>query len=288
MQYKAYLQLIRAPAVFSAISNILAAQMIITGGQPQWPVLLMLMAISACLYAGGMVLNDCLDIEQDQKERPDRPLPSRLVSVRVAWSMVGALFLTAGILALQLGQTTFLIVLLLMVTIIMYDKFTKDTVTGSLVMGLCRYLNWILGFSSYDIDLQMLLIPIPVFIYVASLTELSRFETAAGNRVNIFSAIAGLCGAAILILVYVLTGVFDSYWTIPVLAILAYPLIVRFVGLYRNWSASEVQKTVGLMIYFIIPLDALIVTGAGLWWAGILILLLVIPARLTGRYLYVT
>ena len=75
-QMTSFLQLIRVPAVFSAASNIIAAQLIVMAGNPHWSDTLLLVTISACLYAGGMVLNDCFDIEQDRRLRPFRPLPS--------------------------------------------------------------------------------------------------------------------------------------------------------------------------------------------------------------------
>jgi hypothetical protein len=43
-----------------------------------------------------------------------------------------------------------------------------------------------------------------------------------------------------------------------------------------------------MMIFGIIPLDAILVLAAGPWWGSIVVLLLLLPARFLGRMLYVT
>ena len=48
--FTSFLQLIRAPAVISAASNIVAAQLIVTDGRPLWSDTLLLVAISTCLF----------------------------------------------------------------------------------------------------------------------------------------------------------------------------------------------------------------------------------------------
>jgi hypothetical protein len=53
---------------------------------------------SACLYAGGVVLNDFFDRKVDVVERPERPLPSgRVPPAHAAW--LGSVLLSLGILS---------------------------------------------------------------------------------------------------------------------------------------------------------------------------------------------
>ena len=55
-----FLKLVRAPAGFTAVSNILAAAIIATTGQLSVDVLMLCIA-SVCFYFAGMALNDCFD-----------------------------------------------------------------------------------------------------------------------------------------------------------------------------------------------------------------------------------
>jgi len=283
------LQLIRAPAVFSAASNIIAAQLIVTGGRPLWSDTFLLIAISACLYAGGMVLNDCFDVEQDRRLRPFRPLPSGRISLTAAWSLAAALLATGLSLSALMGETQFLIAVILTVCIVAYDGFAKDRLLGSAIMGTCRYLNWILGLSTTALSLTNLLIPLPVFFYVAALTTLSLYETGGSGRVkHVWVIMVGLLLATVMFPLLVLAEVFTNLWVFPLLAVAASPLVLRFLDLSRNWSPQEVQRTVTMMIFGIIPLDAIIVVAGGYWWGSAALLLLLVPARVLGRFLYVS
>ena len=49
-----------------------------------WPAALLLCLSTACLYGGGIVFNDVFDAELDKVERPERAIPSGLVSRREA------------------------------------------------------------------------------------------------------------------------------------------------------------------------------------------------------------
>ena len=283
------LQLIRAPAVFSAASNILAAQLIVTGGRPLWSDTLLLVAISACLYAGGMVLNDCFDIEQDRRLRPFRPLPSGRISLTVAWSLAIALLATGLILSALMGQTQFLIAVILTACIVAYDGFAKDRLVGGVIMGACRYLNWVLGLSTTALSLNSLLIPLPVFFYVAALTTLSLYETGDSGRArHAWVIMVSLLLAVAMFPLLVLAGVFTNLWVFPLLAIAVLPLVVRFSVLSRNWAPQEVQRLVTMMIFGIIPLDAIIVFASGGWWGSAALLLLLVPAKVRGRFLYIS
>jgi 4-hydroxybenzoate polyprenyltransferase len=283
-----FLQLIRAPAVFSAASNILAAQLIVTGGRPLWSDTLLLVAISTCLYAGGMVLNDCFDIEQDRRQRPFRPLPSGRISLTLAWMLVVVLFAGALTLSAQMGQRQFMIAAILIGCIVIYDGLAKDRLVGSLIMGACRYLNWVLGLSTTALGLNILLTPLPVFFYVAALTTLSLYETGDKERVSLAWVMIGLLLTVAMFPLLILAGVLANMWVLPLMAIAVLPLVVRFSTLYRNREPQEVQRTVTMMIYGIIPLDALMVFAGGPWWGGLALLWLLVPAKLMGRYLYVS
>src|SRR5713101_7173859 len=74
---RAYAQLLRLPNVFTALADICLgwlAALAAGASLTLWPSFAFLMCASAALYSAGMVWNDFFDIEQDQRERPFRPL----------------------------------------------------------------------------------------------------------------------------------------------------------------------------------------------------------------------
>ncbi|MCA9056061.1 MAG: UbiA family prenyltransferase, partial [Planctomycetaceae bacterium] len=94
---KAYIQLLRLPAVFTALADIFLGYMLTHASVRDAPVSLgLLLATSACLYLSGMVFNDLFDRRIDAIERPQRPIPSGRVSVRAA-AILGTGLMAAGL-----------------------------------------------------------------------------------------------------------------------------------------------------------------------------------------------
>src|SRR5438093_148385 len=91
------LALVRPPNVFTAVADSLAGLVL---ARRAGPVLgdpgLWCLTASACLYLGGIALNDYFDRAVDAVERPERPIPSGSVPPAVAAGL-GAALLAAGI-----------------------------------------------------------------------------------------------------------------------------------------------------------------------------------------------
>ena len=66
----------RLPNVFTAMADIFMGFWLTHETLSPIGVFLLLLASSSFLYTAGMVLNDIFDLEQDRRERPQRPLPS--------------------------------------------------------------------------------------------------------------------------------------------------------------------------------------------------------------------
>src|SRR6476646_9795012 len=96
---RAFLQLCRAPNVLTAAADVLMGYLFTHPDLEPRVVSLLLIAASCLFYTAGMVLNDVFDLEIDARERPQRPLPSGRVSVRVAGRLGAALLLVGGALA---------------------------------------------------------------------------------------------------------------------------------------------------------------------------------------------
>ena len=284
----AWLQLIRAPAVFTAVSNIVAAHLIANGGSVDWPVFIVLSLSSCALYTAGMALNDCFDQQEDARERPERPLPAGRVSPTAAWTYGWTALLAGIFLAALNGRQSLIIGLLLALAIITYNAWSKDTWLGAPNMGICRYLNWLLGLSVVVILPGSSVIALPILLYVTSLTLISRVEARAESKLPLIASAAGFSLTAVAIGALYIRGDLTEP-AAPVLACIALIVVLgRILNTVRNFAPASVQATVGFLVLGIIPLDALMLAGAGHWWGSFAVLMLIIPGRLLGRWMYVT
>src|SRR6187402_2854277 len=96
---RAYLTLLRPANVVTALADVLAGAAV--AGAPWSPSMPWLLGSTACLYAGGVVMNDVADRAIDAVERPERPIPSGAVSAGAA-GRLGLALLVAGV-ALSAG-----------------------------------------------------------------------------------------------------------------------------------------------------------------------------------------
>ena len=81
LSWRSYFELLRFPAVFTAIADVMMGFLVTFGAVIRAPPFVMLAAASALLYLSGMVLNDVFDADVDAMERPHRPIPSQRVSL---------------------------------------------------------------------------------------------------------------------------------------------------------------------------------------------------------------
>jgi 4-hydroxybenzoate polyprenyltransferase len=305
---RAYAQLVRLPNVFTALADIGLAGLV-TGGLPgRWAAFALAGAASACLYCGGMVWNDFFDVEQDRKERPFRPLPSGRVS-RGAAGLLGLVLLTAGVvLALLAGsrygdespravwqQPPAILAAVLAVAILAYDAWLKRTWAGPLGMGTCRILNVLLGVSlapiaSWSHGIYLALV---VGVYIVGVTWYARTEAKSSSRVALTgAALVMLAGVGLALPLPELLK--ESPWRHDTLFLYPY-LLVGFgflvgVPVYRGINRPApplVQTAVKRAVLGLIALDAILASAGAEAW-GLLLLVLLPPALLLGRWLYST
>jgi 4-hydroxybenzoate polyprenyltransferase len=286
-----FLKLVRAPAGFTAVSNILAAAIIATTGQLSVDVLMLCIA-SVCFYFAGMALNDCFDYKIDLAERANRPIPLGLISLPQAW-LVGYSLLSAGLLLAYLHSVaTFYIGLTLSCCILLYNGVIKDGLPGSIFMASCRYVNWLFGASIVAFTVNSYLFALPILFYIIGLTYLSKQEVQATNKNAIFFTAFMLLMAA-LSMVWLTAQVFVLTLTE---SIIAYSLIsawfvfnaCKLVTVFNTFTPDNIQKMIIWLIIGVIPLDALIVVISGHYILGFVILALLPPCRLLSKKLAMT
>ncbi|MDQ3883610.1 MAG: UbiA family prenyltransferase [Thermoproteota archaeon] len=289
---KEYLLLIRLPNIFTVPSNIL------TGYFASVPVveadsvqLIALTVSSALLYVGGIVLNDYFDIEIDKRERPFRPLPSGKISKRDALAIAMVAILIANSIALVLGPTSLAVSLILTFAIILYDYRLKHGFSGPFAMGGARFLNVIFGASPVLLYLDnhsraiVLAAAGSLFLYIMAITFLSKKE-AGNERAN--STIVLLMVFGVISAVAILGFLLQLSWALLLnLSLFAAVMVVTFKR-HLTKELLSVQKAVRNMVISIIILDSIFITGtAGLAY-GLATLLLIAPAIVLAKKLYVT
>lgn len=194
------LRLMRIPNVFTAIADILMGFAFVHQSfQPAGGLVLLVLA-TVCLYSAGMVWNDIFDLDKDQKERPERPLPSGAISLRTAW-LWGSGLLAVGFLLASLSFPLFgnvqqplwfgfepsLIAIALIAAILLYNKTLKQTMFAPLAMGSCRTLNILLGMSLVSSEQSGIipagaLLAASVGVFIAGVTWFARSEAKESDR----------------------------------------------------------------------------------------------------------
>jgi len=284
-----YLQLMRFANIFTAMADVLAGYLIVSGMRMRFPDLAGLLLSSSCIYAGGCVLNDFCDKETDARERPFRPLPAGKISSREALILL-LILLGLGLAAsLWVGYSSALVAGSLVTLVFSYNMGTKDrTHLGALNMGACRALNLVLGMSRGPFPMEIWpLFPIVSLVHVFSLTLLSRFEVNDGLGNTKWSVAAGWAGV-VLTLGAVTAGGGLSMGASAFLWIFTIWTGLPLLKALMNPGPEVVGKAVKALILGIPLLDAIYVSGMQGWAFGIPVVLCLVPAVFVSRYLYVT
>ncbi|MCM4168886.1 Protoheme IX farnesyltransferase [Arenibacter antarcticus] len=295
---KGYLQLTRPANLPTAAADILAGIAISgfflttnLGETLDWSAFIevvILVCSTVFLYAAGVVLNDVFDYRLDQKERPERPIPSGLVSLKSAAIFGGSLMALGFLAAFWIGLTTGVVALSLGLSILLYDALGKHhAFFGPLNMGLCRGLNLLLGISILG-DLthwEYAIIPI---VYIAAITLISRGEVHGDNKKHIL--LAALLYAIVvttmtIILLYSDQNILVSLPFVFLFAVLIFRPLLKA---YKKNSPHNIKMAVKAGVISIIVLDAVFAVGFSYWWVGAITLLLLPISILLSKLFAVT
>lgn len=186
------LRLMRPANIITAVADILAGIAIagFVHGDYSFHPVLMLVLSTACLYGGGVVMNDYFDAALDKLERPERPIPSGIVSKSEAAALGMTLFLTGIVAAFFVSAVSGMLAAAITFFALLYDKWGKHlSVGGPVNMGLCRGLNLLLGISIVPLSVGMYwyLAVIPV-VYIGAVTMISRGEVHGSRKRVLYAA----------------------------------------------------------------------------------------------------
>lgn len=136
--FRTFLALGRVSNLPTVWSNCLAGWLLAGGGE--WPRFVLLCLGATWLYIAGMFLNDAFDAQWDQQRRPERPIPSGVISTGEVWQW-GLLWMALGLGCLALlGKDTIILALLLAGCIFIYDAIHKIFAFSPVLMAGCRFL----------------------------------------------------------------------------------------------------------------------------------------------------
>jgi 4-hydroxybenzoate polyprenyltransferase len=298
---RVYAQLVRLPNLPSALADICLAAFALArtvyhddpAASFPFGTFLLLLLSSASLYSSGMVWNDYFDQEQDRRERPFRPLPSGRVKPGEAIRLSAGLMAAGVVCALVAGRVSLWLALLLVAAILAYDAWLKRTWAGPIGMGLCRFLNVLLGVSlagTLAIPWALHLATV-VGLYIVGVTWFARTEARQSNQ-------SALQGAAALMLASLVLALPLPVRSERVASSVLFPYLLVILGFLIGLpvsraivspTPSHVQAAVKRCLLGLILLDAVLATALG-GTAGLLILVLLVPALALNwqKWLYAT
>jgi 4-hydroxybenzoate polyprenyltransferase len=183
-----------------------AAAIVLAGGVPHPPTIVLLALAASLFYVGGMFLNDVYDAEIDREERPERPIPAgeidRAVVERWGYGLLASGLVVVAAHGLAFGSVpmwpALLAGLATCAVIVVYDRWHKGNPAAPVIMGLCRVGIYVTAALAVAPGLPLPLLTGAALLlgYVLGLTYVARHENdVAGLKrwwplVGLFAPIA--------------------------------------------------------------------------------------------------
>jgi len=279
---RAYLQLLRPANVATALADVLAGFAIAGAtNRSAWPWLLL---ATACLYAGGVVLNDVFDRDLDRRERPERPIPSGRVTAAGAAALGGGLLALGTLAAAGAGTAALLVALAIAACVLLYDRWGKrHAAIAPLNMAMCRALNLLLGVAVVPPALASAwpIASVPL-LYIYAVTAISRGEVHGGSRRAATSALAVLLASlAGLALIASRAGYERAGPALILVAALAWRVVPPFYAARQRPAAATIRTAVRRGVLSLVLLDAALAAA----FAGPLFAAVVLAVGLAAGWL---
>jgi len=283
--FKEYFQLVRIPGIFTAFSNVLIGYFFSLSSTPDFTSLPFLLVTSGMLFSAGMIFNDFFDLNIDKKERPNRPLPSGKISKQKAL-FLGIIFLIIGnIFAFIVGYDSLFLSLVMTGIIISYNYRLKfSSFLGIFSLSVIRFLNVLLGFSIISFSYEIIQFAIPIAIFVGGISILAKNEIGLSKLIS--QKLNKLLNFATIIYVCIL--IIKNFQIEQLIFLSLFSLLSLNPFNNKKNSETKIQRQVTFQLLSIILLDATIITLFSSFYHGILVSLLVIPAYLITKKLYLT
>lgn len=260
---RVYLRLGRVSNLPTVLTNVLCG-MALAGAELRLSTAALVGFAAALFYVGGMFLNDAFDREIDARERPERPIPSGLVSAVevfvVGYGLLGAGWLIVGLYAALAGHGAAGVVsgALLAGAIVLYDAWHKGNPLSPLLMGACRVLVYVMAalVTTGKLDFAVLGGGLSLLFYLIGLTAIAKQENLL--------AVRSLWALGFLLVPFLaaITAPFTSGVGFVTYAALG-GCVVHAVRLLRGTGRDRIPRAVVTLIAGISLLDAVLIAKTG-------------------------
>ncbi|MFA6568383.1 MAG: UbiA family prenyltransferase [Victivallales bacterium] len=301
LRLKAWLSLLRFPNLFTVPGDAVLGYLVVNG-KTDSPLFACVILAILSFYMFGLVTNDIADIETDRRERPRRPLPSGMISIKSA-KFAALFFGFAGLsLSALCGKGAFLAGLILIILICGYNYRVKNVfILGPACLALCRIMGLFLGlFAAHSRILNSdILFPAVVFLvtYIFWISVSAQVEVEEGRRKTV---LAGGWLIMVLSALWIAAGLYFSSDMIDLMGeitpsicfalilsvLLAGSALKNILVLHLNYKTSKVPAFIGDSIRNLILFQASACGFAGFMDEAFYILLLFIPAWIFSKMFY--
>jgi 4-hydroxybenzoate polyprenyltransferase len=298
---KAWLSLLRLPNLFTVPGDAVFAYLIVNG-RVESPLFVMVILAVLSFYMFGLITNDIADLETDRLERPGRPLPSGMISIRAA-KFAAFIFGFAGLMFSALcGQEAFLAGFTLVMLIYGYNYRMKNVfIIGPANIALCRMMGVLLGlFAAHSRVLNSdILFPAIVFLvsYIFWISVSAQVEVKEGKRRTVLAGGWLITGLSAL---WIAAGLYFSSEMIGLMGeltpsirfamvisiLLAASTLKNILSLHLNYETCKVPAFIGDSIRNLILFQSSVCAFAGFMNEAFYLLLLFIPAWIFSKMFY--
>jgi 4-hydroxybenzoate polyprenyltransferase len=289
-----YLRLMRPANIVTSVADVLAGVAIsgyfyhlTVATESFYPVALLCLSTIG-LYGGGIVFNDVFDAELDRVERPERAIPSGLISLKEA-ALLGSFLLLWGIgFAFAQSMLSGFIAIGVAFFALLYNKVSKHfAFVGPLNMGLCRGLNLLLGISIVETAVHefyyLALVPIA---YIFSITMISQGEVHGGNKRNLY--IGGMLYAMVIGAILYYSILQNQFVTLLFIIPFAWMIYKPLMNAIQDPIGKNIGLAVKAGVISLILMDAAWAAAFGSIWAAVFIACLLPVSRSFAKVFAVT
>lgn len=263
--WRAWLRLLRAPNLLTVPGDALAGYFLACGASAGFgPALFSAIGAGLLLYCAGLVMNDWADLEEDRRERPNRPLAAGRISIEAARAFVISAVVIALAVSAYGGFWCFFTSAALAATIWTYNGFPRRGIRPIALMATCRFLNVLLGVAAAGQLTKISLAgAILIGFYVAALTTAARSELS--HRPG---ALAAWSPAAVLLAGFAwILHLAEIDWRTEIRLAGTFFLSLSLAGgaalRLRHGSQENLPGAIGLLISALLPLQAGLVLASG-------------------------
>lgn len=140
-------RLLRLSLAPSALADVAAGTVLVAGRWPDGPAPWVAMLASACVYHGGMALNDWADRAADARDGRARPIPRGEIAAPRALTLAIVLLVAGPLLAALVAPRAALVLATVAALAAAYDLIGRGAWIGPLLLGACRAGNLAFGMA---------------------------------------------------------------------------------------------------------------------------------------------